>query len=98
MEYMLGPLGRYETANINALENLAWTAAQLNRLQTQMDAIVEIPMIPANYSVTRHVKNAFRAVVNDHYIPRFALNSYNRDINAEIRRKNDELATHTFNR
>jgi ABC-type glycerol-3-phosphate transport system substrate-binding protein len=98
MESMLGPLGRYETANKNALENLAWTAAQLNRLKTQMDALVEIPMIPANYAATRHIKNAFRAVVNDHYFPRFALNSYNRDINAEITRKNNELATHVWNR
>lgn len=94
MESMLGPLGRYETANKNALENLAWTAAQLDRLTTQRDALVEIPMIPANYSATRHIKNAFRAVVNDNYLPRFALNSYNRDINAEITRKNDELASH----
>ncbi|MCL1788838.1 MAG: extracellular solute-binding protein [Oscillospiraceae bacterium] len=98
MESMLGPLGRYETANKNALENLAWTAAQLNRLTTQMDALVEIPMIPANYSATRHIKNAFRAVVNDNYIPRFALNSYNRDINSEITRKNGELATHAWNK
>ncbi|MCL1903333.1 MAG: extracellular solute-binding protein [Oscillospiraceae bacterium] len=96
MESMLGPLGRYETANKNALENLAWTAAQLNRLTTQMDALVEIPMIPANYSVTRHIKNAFRAVVNDNYIPRFALNSYNRDINSEIIRKIKELDSHAW--
>ena len=98
MESMLGPLGRYETANKNALANLAWTASQLNRLTTQMDALIEIPMIPANYSATRHIKNAFRAVVNDHYPARSALNSYNRDINAEIRRKNAELASHTWNR
>ncbi|MCL2071438.1 MAG: extracellular solute-binding protein [Oscillospiraceae bacterium] len=98
MESMLGPLGRYETANKNALENLAWTAAQVNRLTVQRDALVEIPMIPANYSATRHIKNAFRAVVNENYYPRFAINSYNRDINAEITRKNAELESHSWNR
>ena len=96
MEAMLGPLGRYDTANKNALANLAWSAGQLSRLEFQRDAIVEIPMIPANYSATRHIKNAFRAVVNDNYPARFAINSYNRDINAEITRKNSELRAHNY--
>ncbi|MCL1831508.1 MAG: extracellular solute-binding protein [Oscillospiraceae bacterium] len=91
MEAMLGPLGRYNTANVNAMRNLAWSAVELNRLETQRDALVEIPMIPANYSVVRHIRNAFRAVVNDNAFPRFALETYNRDINSEIERKNDEL-------
>jgi ABC-type glycerol-3-phosphate transport system substrate-binding protein len=92
MEAMLGPLGRYDTANVNAMRNLAWSELELARLETQRDALNEIPMIPANYSVIRHIKNAFRAVVNENHFPRFALESYNRDINAEIERKNAELA------
>jgi hypothetical protein len=48
-------------------------------------------MIPANYSVIRHIRNAFRAVVNTNDLPRFALDSYNRDINSEITRKNAEI-------
>jgi ABC-type glycerol-3-phosphate transport system substrate-binding protein len=94
MESMLGPLGRYDTANNNALLNLAWSERELRRLIQQRDALVEIPMIPANYAATRHIKNAFRAVVNENQFPRFALASYNRDINAEIERKNRELASH----
>jgi hypothetical protein len=91
---MLGPLGRFDTANINAIENLAWSAVELRKLTQQRDALVEIPMIPANYAATRHIKNAFRAVVNDEWLPRFAMNSYNRDINAEIERKNKELESY----
>jgi ABC-type glycerol-3-phosphate transport system substrate-binding protein len=94
MEAMLGPLGRYDTANKNALANLAWSTRELRRLEQQRDAIIEIPMIPSNYSATRHIKNAFRAVVNDNWFPRYALESYNRDINQEIERKNAELASH----
>jgi ABC-type glycerol-3-phosphate transport system substrate-binding protein len=94
MEAMLGPLGRYDTANKNALANLAWSARDLRRLEEQRDALVEIPMIPANYAATRHIKNAFRAVVNENWFPRYALESYNRDINAEIARKNAELLTY----
>jgi len=96
MEAMLGPLGRYDTANKNALANLAWSALELRRLEEQMNALVDIPMIPANYAATRHIKNAFRSVVNENSLPRFALNSYNRDINAEITRKNKELASHNY--
>ncbi|MCL2754534.1 MAG: extracellular solute-binding protein [Oscillospiraceae bacterium] len=92
MEAMLGPLGRFDTANINAMRNLAWSAVELGRLETQRDALVEIPMIPANYSVIRHVRNAFRAVVNTGAFPRFALENYNTDINSEIARKNAEIA------
>ena len=57
-----------------------------------MNQTVEIPIIPASYATTRHVKNSFRAVVNDAWNPRYALSSYNRDINAEITRKNQDLA------
>jgi len=94
MEAMLGPLGRFDTANINAAENLSWSASELRRLTEQRNACVEIPMIPANYSTTRQIKNAFRAVVNDNWWPRYALNSYNRDINAEIQRKNEEIRSY----
>jgi len=91
MEAMLGPMGRFDTANKNSIGELSWSAVELYRLTEQRDACVEIPMIPANYSTTRHVKNAFRAVVNENTLPRYALNSYNRDINAEIARKNAEI-------
>ncbi|MCL1881014.1 MAG: extracellular solute-binding protein [Oscillospiraceae bacterium] len=94
MEAMLGPLGRYDTANVNAMRNLAWSAVELNRLEKQRESLIEIPMIPANYAVIRHIRNAFRAVVNDDYFPRFALEAYNRDINSEITRKNNEIQSH----
>ncbi len=51
----------------------------------------EVPIIPASYAVTRNVYNAFRAVVNSKKSPRFQLSSYNRDINAEIVRKLEDL-------
>ena len=58
----------------------------------QMENTVGIPVIPASYAVTRHVKNAFRAVVNDHWNPGYSLSYYNKDINYEIERKNAALA------
>ena len=56
-----------------------------------MDELEEIPIIPASYSVTRNIMNAFREVVNNNENPRDTLMSYNRDINEEITRKRENL-------
>ena len=93
IEGQMGQMGRFDTANVNALAQLPWSTAEYTKISTQMNQTVEIPIIPASYATTRHVKNAFRAVVNDTWNPRYALSSYNRDINSEIERKNADLET-----
>lgn len=92
IEALLGPMGRFDTANVEALEQLPWSTAEYNKISAQQAATIEIPIIPASYATTRHTKNAFRAVVNDTWNPRYALSSYNRDINSEIERKNEDIA------
>ncbi len=92
IEGQMGQMGRFDTANKNALAALPWSNAEYEKISDQMNQTVEIPIIPASYATTRHVKNSFRAVVNDAWNPRYALSSYNRDINAEITRKNQDLA------
>lgn len=92
IEALLGPMGRFDTANLEALEQLPWATSEYEKIFAQMSQTVEIPIIPASYATTRHTKNAFRAVVNDMNNPRYSLSSYNRDINAEILRKNEDLA------
>ena len=93
IEGQMGQMGRFDTANVNALAQLPWSNAEYEKISEQMNATVEIPIIPASYATTRHVKNSFRAVVNDAWNPRYALSSYNRDINSEITRKNADLAS-----
>ena len=93
IEGQMGQMGRFDTANVNALAQLPWSNSEYEKISSQMNQTVEIPVIPASYATTRHVKNAFRAVVNDTWNPRYALSSYNRDINSEIERKNQDLAT-----
>lgn len=92
IEGQMGQMGRFDTANVNALASLPWSNSEYEKISDQMSQTVEIPIIPASYATTRHVKNAFRAVVNDTWNPRYALSSYNRDINSEIKRKNEDLA------
>lgn len=91
IEAIMGPLGRYDTANLEALSRLNWSTAEHAKISDQMAHLQEIPIIPASYAVTRNVYNAFRAVVNNQKNPRYELSSYNRDINNEIVRKLKEL-------
>lgn len=91
IEAVMGPMGRYDTANIEALSKLNWSTAEYRKISDQMAHLKEVPIIPASYAVTRNVYNAFRAVVNNKKDPRFQLASYNRDMNAEIIRKLEDL-------
>ena len=90
-EGLLGTLGRFDTANTAALSQLSWSAEELDRLYAQQKELVEIPVIPSSYAVTRNIMNAFRETVNEGENPRDTLIWYNRDINGEIERKRENL-------
>ncbi len=91
IEGMLGTLGRFDTANTEALANLSWSDSELKMLTAQRNELAEIPIIPASYAVTRNIMNAFRDVVNLSENPRDTLIWYNNDINEEISRKNSQF-------
>ena len=91
IEALLGPLGRFDTANQEALAQLAWSQSELDLILTQMNNTVEIDIIPSTYIVGRNITNAFRDTVNLNKNPRDTLAWYNRDINDEIMRKYEEL-------
>ena len=91
VEGVMGPLGRFESANIEALKKLNWSNSDLEKILFQMDQLEEIPIIPSSYVVTRSIMNAFRAVVNDKENARETLRLYNIDINNEITRKRSNL-------
>lgn len=94
-EGLLGIMGRFDTANVNALSGLLWSAEELRRLRAQQDELAEIPVLPSSYAVTRNIMNAFREVVNEKQNPRDTLIWYDRDINEEITRKREELGLDT---
>jgi ABC-type glycerol-3-phosphate transport system substrate-binding protein len=97
IESVLGPMGRYNTANLDALENLSWTQTQVRKLEEQLNSQVEVPVIPASYGVTRNINNAFRETVNQYRNARDTLFWYDKDINEEIERKNKDLALYNKN-
>ena len=91
VEGVMGPLGRFESANVEALQKLNWSKSDLAKINAQLAELDEIPIIPSSYVVTRSIMNAFRAVVNDNDNARETLRWYNKDINAEITRKRKNL-------
>ncbi|HAG14610.1 MAG TPA: ABC transporter substrate-binding protein [Ruminococcus sp.] len=95
LEGLMGQMGRYEAANIEALKQLNWSQAEQDVLLAQWDALTEIPVLPASYAVTRNIMNAFRETVNANENPRDTLMYYNSDMNDEIRRKRENLGLDT---
>ena len=94
-EGLLGQMGRYASANREALTLLPWSRSERRSLQAAQAELQEIPVTPASYAVTRNLMNAFRETVNNHENPRDTLLWYNRDINTEIRRKRENLGMET---
>ena len=91
MESVLGASARYQTANRDALRQLAWSNAQLKILEEQMSHTRGFPEIAGGYSTTRHITNAIRRVINTKEDPRETLLNYARTINEEIRIKRREF-------
>ena len=91
IEGLMGTMGRFDTANTEALGQLSWSKDELARLRAQQAELEEIPVTPASYAVTRNIMNAFRETINEKKNPRDTLIWYNRDINDEITRKRKNL-------
>ena len=91
MESVLGTSARYQTANRDALRQLAWSKTQLRVLEEQLAWTRGFPEIAGGYSTTRHITNAIRRVINTKEDPRETLLNYARTINEEIRIKRREF-------
>ena len=91
IEGLMGTMGRFDTANTEALGQMSWSSDELARLRAQQEELTEIPVTPASYAVTRNIMNAFRETINEGANPRDTLIWYNRDINDEITRKRKNL-------
>ena len=91
MESILGSSARYQTANRDALRQLAWSGDQLAVLEEQMGKTRGFPEIAGGYSTTRHITNAIRKVINEKIDTREALLNYTRTINEEIKIKRREF-------
>lgn len=91
MESILGSAARHNTANRYAIEELAWTKAELNVITEMWDTAVGIPGVPGGYYIGRNLENSIRAVINNDANPRETFKEYIEQINSEIKRKRIEF-------
>lgn len=91
IENVLGVSGRVATANIEALENLAWASKDYKQLMGELKWVKAIPEIPGSYYTERNIKNAFYTVYNNNEDPRETLQDIVKTINTEIRSKREEF-------
>ena len=91
MESILGASARYQTANQDALTQLAWSDKPLKVLKAQMSQTRGFPEIAGGYSTQRHLINAVRKVINTKEDQRETLLTYARTINEEIKIKRREF-------
>lgn len=93
MESLMGSSARVATANLEALENLAWPVDDYESLMTQFSQLQGIPQVPGGYYSWRNVNNAFYTVTTDTdtATPREELMEKVIYINAEITHKLEEL-------
>ncbi len=96
MVALIGPSAKYETANINAINNLSWTADEKEAILDQIDHMSSIVNYPGSYIIARYMKFAFLDVVNDDMDAIDAMSQYIDAINSEITRKRAEFDLKTI--
>lgn len=95
IENVLGAAGRYNPANVEAMEGLRWSGEELETIMEQWSYVVELPELPGSYYVSRNIDNAFKEVYYDQANARETLNYWTKQINEELERKRNEFAVST---
>ncbi len=88
---IIGPSAKYETANLNAIDDLSWTASEKAAIMNQMDHMSSIVNYPGSYIINRYMQFAFLDAVNEDANAVDAMTSYIDAINSEIARKRQEF-------
>lgn len=91
IEAIIGVEARWNTANVEAFENLPWPREDLDAILEQWRWFVEKPVVLGDYFTTRHIINAWNRVVLQGWNPREALEKAVMDINRELIRKQEEF-------
>jgi ABC-type glycerol-3-phosphate transport system substrate-binding protein len=91
MEGILGAAARHTSANMAALEQLAWPVKDYEKLSAQWETIQTMPQVAGSYISGREVENAFRQTINNNVNARETLYDYVLLINREIERKRQEF-------
>ncbi len=96
MVALIGPSAKYETANINAIKDLSWTAKEKAAIMNQIDNLSSVVNYPGSYIIARYMKFAFLDAYNDGARPYDAMMNYISAMNDEISRKREEFSLPTY--
>ena len=92
IESVLGPSGRYATANLSAMKGLGWGYAQLSLLEEQRANSQSFVHIPGSYYTAKEINNAIViSATNTSIIPREKLLEALELIDNELTRKRHEF-------
>ncbi len=92
VESLIGMLGRQQTANVEALNGLAWDKQDLAVINEQWSRVNEVPEVPGSYYFSRALDQAFWSVINDGTNAKDALSKWSKVADAEIQRKIKEYS------
>ncbi len=91
LEMALGQSGRYNTANLEAFNQLGYSADVREILNRQGDFTIGVPNAPGGYYVSRYLSNALNKVLYQGETPANALHSFTKVIDDEIQYKREEF-------
>jgi ABC-type glycerol-3-phosphate transport system substrate-binding protein len=90
VEALMGAEARWNTANKEAFLSLSWNLEDIEVLQEQWKWAQETPVVLGGYFTARHLTNAWTTVVVSGGETRDALEQAVKDINRELRMKQEE--------
>ena len=91
MEALLGPSAKQNTANKEALYEMAWSASEYKNLRAQFEQVTCTPEFPGGYIIGRYASFAFLKVYNDKKEPINTMRDYIDEMNKELTRKRKEF-------
>ena len=93
LESVLGPVGRIDTANVEAFSRLSWSKNDKEILMKQWEQVVEVKEIPGGYYLTRALDQAFWNVTNGQATAKDAILEWSMVADNEIKRKIEEYGS-----
>lgn len=90
LEALIGTEARWNTANVEAFCNLSWKIEDLKVIQEQWKWAKEVPVVLGGYFTGRYITNAWNAVVLSGGNIRDELENAVKEINRELRMKQEE--------
>jgi ABC-type glycerol-3-phosphate transport system substrate-binding protein len=90
LEAVIGAEARWNTANIDSFTKLAWKPEDLKVIKEQWKWAKEIPVVLGGYFTSRYLTNAWNSVVINGEDERDSLEKGVKEINRELRTKQEE--------